>query len=339
MPVHHDLAYKLLFSHPELVRELVGGFTPLAWIGTVSLGAFERVNPEYVSDAMAERRDDIAWRVRLGEQWLYVYILLEFQSGVDRWMALRMQVYCGLLYQDLVRRHELSPDTRLPLLLPLVLYNGMPPWHAAVELSSLIVPAPGGLAPFQASQRYCLIDQRRLDPEVLERKSELLALLFRMELAIAPEVLRELITALLAWIGADAQAPLRRAVRLWIWRRLRHARSGGAARDSPDVEVHDMNDVDMEELEREFAELADQGCLMLFNGRQAGLAEGKAEGIMEGERAALMRLLLKRFGSIPDHLSARINAATLEQTRAWFDQALDADCLDTVFAPDGFEPA
>lgn len=329
MPVHHDLAYKLLFSHPELVRELVGGFTPLAWIGAVSLGAFERVNPEYVSDVLSERRDDIVWRVRLGEQWLYVYILLEFQSGVDRWMALRMQVYSGLLYQDLVKRHELSPDTRLPLLLPLVLYNGMPPWHAAVELSSLIVPAPDGLAPFQASQRYCLIDQRRLDSAVLERKSEVLALLFRMELAITPEVLRELITTLLAWIGADAQAPLRRAVRLWIWRRLRQAQPGGVA--GQDAKEHHMHDVDMEELEREFAELADQGCLMLFNGRQAG----KAEGIIEGERTAMIRLLLKRFGTIPNDFSARINAATLEQTRAWFDQALDADCLDTVFATAG----
>ncbi|UTY56702.1 hypothetical protein HPQ68_05595 [Massilia sp. erpn] len=32
-----------------------------------------------------------------GRQWLYLYILLEFQSTPDPWMALRMQVYIGLM--------------------------------------------------------------------------------------------------------------------------------------------------------------------------------------------------------------------------------------------------
>ena len=33
------------------------------------------------------------------EQWVWVYLLLEFQSEPDPWMALRMMVYMGLLSQ------------------------------------------------------------------------------------------------------------------------------------------------------------------------------------------------------------------------------------------------
>ena len=95
MAGHHDLGYKLLFAHPELVRDLLTGFTPFAWLGAVEIAAFERVNPSYVSERFDERHDDIVWRVRLGEQWLYVYILLEFQSAIDRWMALRMRCTWG----------------------------------------------------------------------------------------------------------------------------------------------------------------------------------------------------------------------------------------------------
>ncbi len=100
MPANHDLGYKFLFAHPELVRELNNGFTSFTWLDGVDVGAFERVNPAYVSERFSERQDDIVWRVKLGDEWLYIYILLEFQSGVNRWMALRMQVYVGLLYQD-----------------------------------------------------------------------------------------------------------------------------------------------------------------------------------------------------------------------------------------------
>ena len=34
---------------------------------------------------------------------MYLLILLEFQSEDDRWMALRILTYTGLLYQELVR--------------------------------------------------------------------------------------------------------------------------------------------------------------------------------------------------------------------------------------------
>ncbi|NHZ67265.1 Rpn family recombination-promoting nuclease/putative transposase, partial [Massilia genomosp. 1] len=103
----------------------------------IPLSAFERVNPAYVSERLSAREDDIVWRVRLGDEFLYVYILLECQSGVDRWMALRMQTYIGLLYQDLVKRHALSPGLLLPPVLPLVFYNGLPHWSASMDLAGL----------------------------------------------------------------------------------------------------------------------------------------------------------------------------------------------------------
>jgi hypothetical protein len=45
-------------------------------------------------------------------QW--VDLLLEFQATVDRFMAVRILVYVGLLCQDLIRDNKLTPDGRLP---------------------------------------------------------------------------------------------------------------------------------------------------------------------------------------------------------------------------------
>jgi hypothetical protein len=45
-------------------------------------------------------------------QW--VYVLLEFQATVDTFMAVRILVYVGLLYQDLTQDNKLTLDGRLP---------------------------------------------------------------------------------------------------------------------------------------------------------------------------------------------------------------------------------
>ena len=40
----HDLGYKQLFAHPEVVRDLLSGFTAFSCFGELALTAFERVN-------------------------------------------------------------------------------------------------------------------------------------------------------------------------------------------------------------------------------------------------------------------------------------------------------
>ncbi len=115
----HDTGYKLLFSHPEMVRDLLIGFIPGQWIEDADFSTLQKINASYVSENLKQRHDDIVWRVRLQDRWLWVYLILEFQSEPDPWMALRMMVYVGLLAQDLVRRDELFEGI-LPPILPMV---------------------------------------------------------------------------------------------------------------------------------------------------------------------------------------------------------------------------
>ena len=133
----HDSGYKLLFAHAAMVRDLLRGFMPGAWVRELDLGTLERASGSDVSDDLRDRADDIIWRVRWGQDWLYVYLLLEFQSSVDPWMAVRIQTYLGLLYQDLIRAEQLSVAGRLPPVLPVVLYNGANAWTAAEDARAI----------------------------------------------------------------------------------------------------------------------------------------------------------------------------------------------------------
>ncbi len=82
------------------------GFIPDDWLQGLDYSTLEKVPGSYVSDDFQQREDDIVWKVKVGEDWVYLYLLIEFQSSVDKYMALRMMVYIGLLYQDLIKRGD-----------------------------------------------------------------------------------------------------------------------------------------------------------------------------------------------------------------------------------------
>ena len=73
----------------------------------------------------------------------------------------------------------------------------------------------------------------------------------------------------------------------------------------------------------------------LAEGEARGLAEGEARGLAEGEARgeakSLMRLLVKRFGPLPEPVVAQIAAGSIEELDRWVDRVLDATDLDAVF--------
>ncbi|NHZ90815.1 transposase [Massilia sp. CCM 8733] len=327
MPAYNDLAYRSLFAHPEMVRELLTTFTPFRLFDNVALSSFEPADPVYVGDGPAARQNDIVWRVRIGEECLYVYILLEFQSGVDRWMALRMQSYVGLLYQKLVKQHAVSPPLLLPPVLPLVLYNGVPEWNASRELSKLLMEAPAELLPFQPSQRYMLIDQQRLDAAALEANATLLALLFRMELSSAPEVRDKVLPALVTWFADAPQASLMRSVEVWLECLAKRRGEPASFTFDSAKEWTDMG--------RQYATWAEEFEDIGFQrGTEKGRVEGRTDGQLSALRGMLTQLLRKRFGDLPEPAAQRIGEAPLAQLEQWFERGIDASGLDTVFGDD-----
>jgi len=86
----HDPSYKLLFSHSQMVADLIRGFVHEDWVADLDFATLERVSEKSASADLRTREDDMIWRLRWGERWLYVYLLLEFQSRVERLMAVRL---------------------------------------------------------------------------------------------------------------------------------------------------------------------------------------------------------------------------------------------------------
>lgn len=62
--MEHDNSYKLIFSHAEMVADLLKGFVKEDWVNELDFTALERFSASYVSDGLEDRHDDIIWRVR-----------------------------------------------------------------------------------------------------------------------------------------------------------------------------------------------------------------------------------------------------------------------------------
>jgi predicted transposase YdaD len=335
---NHDHGYKKLFSHPEMVEDLLREFVHEDWVTRLDFSTLEKVPSTFLSrKKMLKRESDVIWRLRWqGEEdrWLYVYLLLEFQSKVEPFMAVRMMTYLGLFYESLIRQHHLTPEGRLPPVLPLVLYNGNVRWGAAQDVSELVETVPG-LKRYQPQLRYCLLDSGRIAVSELEALQSLAAMLFRLERSRGPEDLLTIFPELLRSLEDPALAELRQAFATLLREVLLPARI-------PGVEIPEMADLqevnvmlaenvvewtrewERKGLEKGLQEGRQKGLQEgleegLQKGLQEGLEEGLQKGLQEGRQegieqtiSALRRVLLakleERFGALPDAVRQRVES-------------------------------
>lgn len=284
----HDHSYKLLFSHPEMVKDLLTGFVKEAWVEQIDFSTLEKVSGSYITDELRDREDDIIWRVRWGDGWLYVYLLLEFQSSEDKHMAVRIMSYLGLLYQDLIRQKAFAPSGKLPPVLPVVLYNGEERWTAAQNVADLVEWVPGGLERYRPNLAYLLLDEGAIvnDPEWSDSMRNVAAALFRLEHNRDEQDMLEVLGSLVEWLNASEQTALRRAFVVWIRRVLLPNRA-------PEMELPEFNDLhELHEVHHMLAERIKQWPERWEEkGRLEGRQEGRHEGQLEAKRSTARNLL------------------------------------------------
>jgi len=297
--LEHDGGYKLLFSHPSMVEALLRGFVRDSWVEDLDFTTLERVNESFTSEGLKQRHGDIVWRLRWtgGKDWFYIYFLLEFQSTVDTFMAVRLLSYVSLFYDGLVRANRAKASEGLPAVVSVVLYNGKTPWRAATDLASLYRSVPPGCLPYLPQLTYILIDESRLTPEQLALAGNRVATLFRLETA-APEDLdlpdlAADFTRLLP--RKDEDPALRRTLHRWLVRRLR--------RLLPGVTISDDDFEETPMLEETLIEWRDN---LQRESRRAGKKEGKREGKVEGLRQILLYQLEQRFGPLPPQVRRKV---------------------------------
>jgi predicted transposase YdaD len=298
-----DRAYKRLFSHPLIIEELLRGFVGEDWTERLDFSTLEPVHNSFVSSDLRERHSDLIWRLRLtGEEggWVYVYLLLEFQSTSDPFMAVRFLTYVGLLLEKIIRDEKLRPGDRLPAVFPLVFHNGKGRWLGPLHLESLFVPVPEELKRYLPRLTYCLIDERRLDLSRADLARNPTAALFRIETSPTPEDLPRLTRAFDDLVPPE-DSELRRSFKAWLSAIARRAFPDAIIPEGVDLTEAPMLEETLIEWRKKVERQAKREGLR--KGRQEGHREGRREGRQEGQIQGMQKLLLRqmalRFGRLP----------------------------------------
>ena len=289
-----DAAYKRLFARPGMVRDLLRGFAARDWSGSLDFDSLTPLPASYVSRDLQQRHGDLVWRIRFGgERWLYLVLLLEFQSGVDRAMAVRMLTYSGLLYQRLVAEGVLREGGALPPVLPVVIYNGRSPWTAPSDVADLIAAGGATLSRYQPSQQYFLLDEGRVDGGALP-SGNLVSALIALETNRDRSRLPELLDTLIGLLRAQDDEELTDAFNAWAAQVLLPRRLQETA-SAPLPTLEEVRTM-LEETVQEWTEQwVAQG---IEQGRAQGIEQGRAEERAQGraeERALLCRLAARKF--------------------------------------------
>jgi predicted transposase/invertase (TIGR01784 family) len=268
------------------------------------------------------------WRVRCKGTWLYVYLLFEFQSTINQFMAIRMLVYVGLLYQELIKNKEFGSDEKLPFVLPIVLYNGTPRWSAPLGTQDLIGVAPQGFERHIPRLDYFLIDEGSYNVDYLSDSENLAAIIFLIETQTTLDGLHKALAKVLKWPNTAKHQALSTAIAKLATRVLRKKLPNTP--DAPDS-INDLKGVVSmlaENIENMILESKKEA---LKEGRKEGIKEGLKEGMKQGGAMMLKAMLASRFGPVPGWASAKIDAATADELAQWGTHLLDASSMEEIF--------
>jgi putative YhgA-like transposase len=207
--------YRNLFSQVRMVQDLCRGFLREEWIQWLDLATLEQAAAP--GPPLDPQHGLLAWRLRWQGGSAWVFLLLKLQAEEDPAMALRMGFYRELLYQEMLRSQA---PARLPIVLPVVLYNGKKPWQAAQDALELFFPLPPSLQRHAPRTRYLLVDAVRDPLPETAGAENLVSLLCRLERSRTPEAVDALLERLIAAISAPQDETLRQAWSAYLGRFL-----------------------------------------------------------------------------------------------------------------------
>jgi len=214
---------------------------------------------------------------------IYLCLLIEFQSTVQRFMSLRSLQYKCNFYMDFVLSNKDIRGLLLPAMFQLVLYNGDDKWTAPDHLDQLI-ESEIDLGEYALHFQHLVIAENAYGKEWLAKIDNIIATLFLAEVHYDLPLLLEKLLSLY-----DAE-PDRQALMLFInW--FRQLATHGRLKNSDFAQIEEQ-DLSREEVKSMLIKALERERDAL---RQEGIDIGRKEGIEERNRQVAQAMTANGF--------------------------------------------
>ena len=324
----HDALFKKTFSEVEHAAAQFRAVLPPQLVALTNFSTLALCPGSYVDEELVGSESDLLFSAQVGNQDALFYILYEHQSSPDRLMPLRLLRYVVRILERHVQGKSPAEALPLPLVIPVVLHHSETGWTFARRLEDLFdagLLSQAGVLELVPRLGFVLDDLSHLTDEQLENRA--LGLMPALTLwALRDSRSRDrLVRSIGHWANAMAEllrAPNGREALRTIFRYITLV-----ADDSIASTLADAIPEAKPEVKEALMTLAEK---WMAEGEARGEAKGEARGEARGEAKALRKLLMLKFGELPQTTLARIEAATPGELDRWLERVLTAATLEAV---------
>jgi len=313
MAFSHDRFFKFVFGAPDRALELLrlapparsGEDPPFADSGTLRL-----VPAGFVSGKLRATFSDLLFETDRGR--MLVYILFEHKSQPAASTVLQLLGYLT----DIWRSFAKPTTTRLPHIIPIIVYHGKRKWNAPRSLSDY----------FSETSSYGPLDPR-FSPSFLNLAALSLEVLDRLSI-----VSRSAISAL-RWFSLRSDRELRAALSPEIL-----ASAAGAHATYFEALATYLSDTSTAEEEDVILEIVGNSparevfMTIADKWRLEGRTEGRTEGTLSDRREVLVRLASKKFGLTDEERRLIEDCDDLDRLASALEEILFAEMKEQVLA-------
>jgi predicted transposase YdaD len=315
----HDAIIKYTFSQREHATGLLKAALEPEVTSLIRFSTLKLEKIHFVDRGLRGRYADLLFSVEMGDERIYIYVLLEHQSKVERLMIFRMGAYMWRQWEHVVRNEPDRED--LPVIIPVLIHHSDTGWTAATAFEDVIVApeaARAALRPHIPRFQMKLIDVSRGRASGLVKKALTdlgRVVLWCLSVAGDQKRLETEIGQLVAELNAMYAMPRAIDALIAVLRYLvaTHPKLGVATiaklleRTALKGQKEVTVDV-LDELKR----------------------EGREEGRVEGGARILLGQLAARFGPVPAEVKVRVLAAKEPTLARWSLRVLTAPTLEAV---------
>jgi predicted transposase YdaD len=310
----HDSLAKAALSRQENAIGALRAVLPPALLAQLDLSTLRLSQDSFVDERLGKLYSDLVYEVDVaGRRGLVCFILYEHQSTVDVLAPVRLLAYMARVWDTWLQEHPKA--TRVPPVIPVVLYHGPQPWTVSTSLADVLDLPEAALAAAREHlpiYRFVLDDLTTVDDADLRtRESAVLGrltflLLKHARSLVAGRVGAGSLDAFLRSIADLLGALGSRDDRIRVFSYIIEVVEGA----DPSTVVDALG-----------AAATDEVTEDVMTAGEKLRQEGRLEGRLEGQRRALLKLLRVKFGPLSSDTEARVAAA---------DEATLETCLERV---------
>lgn len=301
-------------------------------MAAVDWAGLEQVTGSFVDAELKASQSDLLYRAPLrgGPGDALLYVLFEHQRRLDYQMPLRLLQYMVRIWTRWQAEHgDRFRKPALPLIVPMVLYNGSRRWTVSTDLVDLFPAGPlrAAMASMIPGFRYIVQDLSQMPDEDIQGAA-----------------LGQMIMLLLKWADRDDFWD-----RLPAWLLTMQAILDSPAHGIETVEAllrYIMSvaavappDTIRPALREHLTPRAEEAIMTWASQlKQQGIEQGIEQGTEQVQRAEqqrwsqrVLRMLRLKFGDVSEAVVQRVEAGTLEELEQWAENILFAERSDAVF--------